>query len=189
MLTDEVRQRRKSIFQYGGGPHNQLTYTEKLAMLRGSGVSLRSRIVASESPGDNSKHLHIFNAWAAGEGSPSRSNSPSSGPKKEPTLSDIVNRLTPRPVSAAPILEKASSTHSRETPQKTDPASRNVLDERKEERRHSSPIMQCEQYDDNATLALVEWQMVAMVTDRVMLVVFTSLVVGANVAVFSYIPD
>ena len=189
MLTDDVIQRGRSIYRCGGAPRSQLTYAEKLAMLKGSTFSMRSRMVASESTVDNSKHAHIFNAWAAGEGGRSRSNSPPADPKKDATLSDIIHKLTTRPVSAAAILEKTPSAHTGKTTQKADPASRNVLDERKEERGHSSPDVQREQYDDNATLALVEWQMIAMVTDRVMLVVFTALVVGANAAVFSNIPE
>ena len=76
------------------------------------------------------------------------------------------------------------------TPHKelTDPAVQKILDLLKEQRAHSLQNTKNNENDDESDQAIVEWQMVAMVADRVMLVVFTLVVLVVCTALFGGAP-
>ena len=170
----------------------------RLVRRKGSAPHL-THTTESEAPIENMKHFHVSKAWTAGEADPSRSSTPPSEPaepKRETKQAKIVGALVTRTISCAAILEK-TTPHAKKKPdcgtnsslsKQTETALRQILDLLKEQQHHSSPDTRNCHGDDHADRAVVEWQMVAMVIDRVMLAVFALLIVVAYTVIFSRIP-
>jgi len=171
------------------------TDPDRLARRKGSAPHL-THPTESEASIEKMKHFHVSKAWTAGEVEPSRRSTPPdqpAEPKRETKQADIVDALATRSDSCAAILEKAT-THAKNKPDcgthtslsnQTETALRQILDLLNEQQNHSSPDTRNGHGDDRA---MVEWQMVAMVIDRVMLAVFALLTAIAYIVIFSRIP-
>ena len=68
------------------------------------------------------------------------------------------------------------------------PVMHQILDLLKDQRSQSSRKARTDKVDDESDLAMVEWQMVAMVTDRVLLAVFIVLVLVTYAIIFGGAP-
>jgi len=84
--------------------------------------------------------------------------------------------------------DKDYSNSDAKPKESADPTLGQILDLLKEQRSHSKKKTGSDDHDHETDIAMTEWQMVAMVADRVMLIVFTLVALIVTTALFGGAP-
>ena len=172
------------------------TEPELALMENGKKHSLTSSASSSVAVLANTSPSHISTTWTADNGDHSRCDTNPKVPtdhKQQASQHGNAHSQTPRARSSVDVLGCTVDDGDRSrcnTPpvDPKDPATRKITDLLTEQRAYSSQKTGKVENDVQSDQGLVEWQTVAVVADRVMLVVFTLLVLIAYTVLFGSVP-
>ena len=181
------------VLPVGNAQHG--TEPELALMENGKKHSLTSSASSSVAVLANTSPSHISTAWTADNGDHSRCDTNPKVPtdQKQASQHGNAHSQTPRARSSVDVLGCTLDDGDRSrcnTPpvDPKDPATRKITDLLTEQRAYSSQKTGKVENDVQSDQGLIEWQTVAVVADRVMLVVFTLLVLIAYTALFGSVP-